>query len=107
MNFEAAGDLASGRTAITGPIVPIAFCTSWRPAIGMAQCGSILATTCRTSCPEAWALTMASRSYSVQWSALFDPLPVEAFPEDSLVLPDVTAVFLLRVLLFFGAVVSS
>ena len=43
--LEAAGDLASGRIASTGPMTPIALCTSCRPAIGMAQCGSILTTT--------------------------------------------------------------
>src|SRR5215469_5422884 len=108
MNFDAAGDLASGRMAITGPVVPIAFCTSCRPAMGMAQCGSILATTCRTSCPEVCAFDMARRSYSVQWSAdLFDPLPAEVFAAGSLVFVDLPAIFLPLVLLFFGAVVNS
>src|SRR5215467_15388682 len=63
--LAAAGDLGSGRTAITGPMVPMAFWTSWRPAMGMAQCGSILAMTWRTSWPSACALLMASFSYSV------------------------------------------
>src|SRR5579863_519189 len=119
MCLEAAGDLGSGRTAITGPMVPTAFCTSWRPAIGMAQCGSILTTTCRTSCPSACALAIESVSYSVHGTgALFAVLPREflftvaldavVFEAATLFLTTLPAAFFpLRALLFFRAVVRS
>src|SRR3954471_1277369 len=69
--FDAAADLASGRTANTGPMLEMAFWINWRPAIGIAQCGSILTVTCSTSCPLACAWIIANFSYSVQSAAGF------------------------------------
>src|SRR4029077_1130788 len=43
--LDAAGDFASGRTAITRPVPLIALWISWRAAIGMAQWGSTFTTT--------------------------------------------------------------
>src|SRR5215831_5135438 len=118
--LAAAGDFGSGRTAITGPMVPTAFCTSWRPAIGIAQCGSILAMTCSTSWPSACALLMASFSYSVHCEAdLPGALLADDFPAAGLVValvagfasaffPALIATFFAtRVFAFFGAAVSS
>src|SRR5215469_4617763 len=116
--LAAAGDLGSGRTAITGPMVPTAFWTNWRPAIGMAQCGSIFAMTCSTSWPSACALLMASFSYSVHCETDLAALVTVGFAGADFVaalMPDLVKAFFPALIAtffatpffpFFGAAVS-
>src|SRR5215472_15894356 len=68
--LAAAAVPVSGRAAMMVPMASSAFWTSWRAAIGMAQCGSMSATMWKTRLLSACAVARASWSYSVQTGAL-------------------------------------